>query len=108
MAIAYVYKGKVETHVLLTKNESWINSSHFHNILMKLERNTEIIYSMEVMSTTATTATKWQFRFTRGFMLVLKLKDFIVEPVMFWTFLNVHGAISKSLTFVGLSNLASH
>ena len=76
MAIAYVYKGKVETHVLLTKNESWINSSHFHIILMKLERNTEIIYSMEVMSTTATTATKWQFRFTRGFMLVLKLKGF--------------------------------
>ena len=79
MAIAYVYKGKVETHVLLTKNESWINSSHFHNILMKLERNDEIIYSMEVMSTTATTATtaaKWQFRFTRGFMLFLKLKGF--------------------------------
>ena len=40
---------------------------------MKLERNTEIIYSMEVMSTTAT---KWQLRFTRGFMLVLKLKGF--------------------------------
>ena len=79
MAIACVYIGKVETHVLLTKNELWINSSHFHNILMKLERNTEIIYSMEVMSTTATattTATKWQFRFTRGFMLVLKLKGF--------------------------------
>ena len=73
MAIACVYKGKVETHVLLTKNEQWINSSHFHNILMKLERNTEIIYSMEVMSTTAT---KWQLRFTRGFMLVLKLKGF--------------------------------
>ena len=73
MAIACVYKGKVETHVLLTKNELWINSSHFHNILMKLERNTEIIYSMEVMSTTAT---KWQLRFTRGFMLVLKLKGF--------------------------------
>ena len=42
---------------------------------MKLERNTERKYSMQVMSTTATT-TKWKFRFTRGFMLVLELKGF--------------------------------
>ena len=44
---------------------------------MKLERNTERKYSMQVMSTTATTTTtKWKFKFTRGFMLVLELKDF--------------------------------
>ena len=42
---------------------------------MKLERNTERKYSMQVMSTTTTT-TKWKFRFTRGFMLVLELKGF--------------------------------
>ena len=42
---------------------------------MKLERNTERKYSMQVMSTTATT-TKQKFRFTRGFMLVLELKGF--------------------------------
>ena len=42
---------------------------------MKLERNTERKYYMQVMSTTATT-TKWKFRFTRGFMLVLELKGF--------------------------------
>ena len=41
---------------------------------MKLERNTERKYSMQVMSTTTTT--KWKFRFTRGFMLVLELKGF--------------------------------
>ena len=42
---------------------------------MKLERNTERKYSMQVMSTTTTTTTtKWKFRFTRGFMLVLELK----------------------------------
>ena len=39
---------------------------------MKLERNPERKYSMEVMPTTTTT--KWKFRFTRGFMLVLELK----------------------------------
>ena len=51
---------------------------------MKVERNTERKYSMQVMSstttatttTTTTTTTKWKFRFTRGFMLVLELKDF--------------------------------
>ena len=47
---------------------------------MKLERNTERKYSMQVMSTTTTittaTTTKWKFRFTRGFMLVLELKGF--------------------------------
>ena len=42
---------------------------------MKLERNIERKYSMQVMSTTAATA-KWILRFTRGFMLVLKLKGF--------------------------------
>ena len=41
---------------------------------MKLERNPERKYSMEVMPTTTTT--KWKFRFTRGFMLVLELKGF--------------------------------
>ena len=48
------------------------------NILMKLEKNTERKYSMQVMSTTTTTTTttKWKFRFTRGFMLVLELKGF--------------------------------
>ena len=54
------------------------NSNHFHNfsnILMKLERNTERKYSMQVMSTTTTTI-KWKFRFTRRFMLVLELKGF--------------------------------
>ena len=49
---------------------------------MKVERNTERKYSMQVMSstttatTTTTTTAKWKFRFTRGFMLVLELKDF--------------------------------
>ena len=44
---------------------------------MKLERNTERKYSMQVMSTTtATTTTKWKFRFTRWFLLVLELKGF--------------------------------
>ena len=61
---------------------------------------------MEVMSTTTTT--KWKFRFTRGFMLVLELKGFYSGAKKFWTFLNAHSAISKSLTFAGLSNLASH
>ena len=81
---------------------------------MKLERNTKRKYSMQVMSTTATTTTttttttKWKFRFTKGFMLALELKVFIVEPKKIWTFLNAHSAISKSLTFAGLSNLASH
>ena len=42
---------------------------------MKLERNTERKYSMQVMSTAATT-TKLKFRFTRGFVLVLKLQGF--------------------------------
>ena len=46
---------------------------------MKLERNTERKYSMQVMSTTATTTTKWKFKFTRGFMLVLELKGFYSE-----------------------------
>ena len=41
---------------------------------MKLERNTERKYSMQVMSITATT--KRKTRFTRGFMLVLELKGF--------------------------------
>ena len=51
---------------------------HFHkfsNILMKLERNTERKFSMQVMSTTVRT-TKPKFRFTRGFMLVLEIKGF--------------------------------
>ena len=42
---------------------------------MKLERNTERKYSMQVMSTTATTKI-WKFRFTREFMLVIELKGF--------------------------------
>ena len=43
---------------------------------MKIERNTERKYSMQVMSTTkTTTTTKWKVRFIRGFMLVLVLKD---------------------------------
>ena len=42
---------------------------------MKLEGNTEIKYSMQVMSTIAIT-TKLKFRFTRGLMLVLELKGF--------------------------------
>ena len=73
MTITCAYKGKVETDVLLTKNEYWINSNHFHklsNILMKLERITERKYSMPA------TTTKRKFRFTRGFMLVLELKGF--------------------------------
>ena len=45
---------------------------------MKLERNTERKYSMEVLSTTAT-RTKQKFKFTRGFMLVLELKGFYSE-----------------------------
>ena len=61
MAITCVYNGKVETHVLITKNEQWINSSHFHkfsNILTKLEINNERKYSRQVMSTTKTTTAK--------------------------------------------------
>ena len=49
MTITCAYKDKVETYALLTKNEQWINSNHFHkcsNIIMKLERNTERKYSM--------------------------------------------------------------
>ena len=39
---------------------------------MKLEKNAERKYSMQVMSiTTTTTTTKWKFRFRRVFMLVL-------------------------------------
>ena len=41
---------------------------------MKLERNTERKYYMQVISTTTTT--KWKFLFTREFMLVLELKGF--------------------------------
>ena len=75
---------------------------------MKLERNTERKYSMQVMSTTATT-TKWKFRFTRGFMLVLELKGFYSEASnILPTYLNAHSAISKLLTLAGLPNLASH
>ena len=73
---------------------------------MKLERNTERKYSMQVMSTTTTT--KWKFRFTRGFKLALELKGFYSGAIIFSSFLNAHSAISKSLTFAGLSNLASH
>ena len=52
-------------------------SHKFSNNLKKLERNTERKYSMQVMSKTTTTiTTKWKFRFTRGFMLVLELKGF--------------------------------
>ena len=44
---------------------------------MKIGRNTEKKHSIQVMSiTTATITTKWKFRFTRGFMLVLELKGF--------------------------------
>ena len=49
MAIISVYKGIVETHVFLTKNEKWINSNYFlkfSNILMKLERNTTMAKSL--------------------------------------------------------------
>ena len=63
---------------------------------MKLERNTERKYSMQVMSTTAAT-TKRKFRFTRGFMLVLELKGFYSlanNNLHIW---NAHNAISKSL-----------
>ena len=42
---------------------------------MKLERNAERKYSIQVMPTTATT-TKWKFRFTRWFMLAIELKCF--------------------------------
>ena len=72
---------------------------------MKLEKNAERKYSMQVMSLTTT---KWKFRFTRVFMLALELKFFIVELVIFRIFLNAHSAISKSLTFAGLSNLATY
>ena len=48
----------------------------FSNILMKLERNTERKYSMQVMSTTIITIRKWKFRFARGFMVALELKVF--------------------------------
>ena len=47
---------------------------------MKLERNTERKYSMQVMPTTTTTTTKWKFRFTRGFTLVLEMKGFYSGP----------------------------
>ena len=73
---------------------------------MRLERNTERKYSMQVMST-ITARAKWTFRFTRGFVLVLELKGFY-RPVIFWIFLNAHSTISKSSTFAGLSNFASH
>ena len=46
---------------------------------MRLERNTGRKYSLQVISTATTTVTttaKRKFRFTRGFMLVLKLKGF--------------------------------
>ena len=47
---------------------------------MKLEKNAERKYFMQVISiTTTTTTTKWKFRFTRGFMLVLELKIFYSE-----------------------------
>ena len=74
---------------------------------MKLERNTERKYSMQVMSTTTTT-TKWEFRFTRGFKLALELKGFYSGAIIFSSFLNAHSAISKSLTLAGLSNIASY
>ena len=48
----------------------------FSNILMKLERNTERKYYMQIMSATTTITTKWKLRFTRRFMLVLELKGF--------------------------------
>ena len=52
-------------------------SHKLSNNLRKLERNTERKYSMQVKSKTTTTiTTKWKFRFTRGFMLVLELKGF--------------------------------
>ena len=77
------------------------------NILMKLGRNTDRKCSMQVISTTTTT-TKQKFRFIREFILVLELKGLSSGQVIFWTFLNAHTAISKSLTFAGFSNLASH
>ena len=46
---------------------------------MKLEKNTERKYSIQVMLTTATATTKkkkWGLGFTRGFMLVLELTGF--------------------------------
>ena len=79
---------------------------------MKLGKNSERKYSIQIMSTTATTTTTttttWKFRFKEGLCCFLSRKVFIVEPVIFWTFLNAHSAISKSLTFAGLSDLASH
>ena len=50
---------------------------------MKRERNAERKHSMQVMSTTTktTTTTKWNFRFTKGFILVLELKGFYSEAV---------------------------
>ena len=78
---------------------------------MKLEKNSERKYSIQIMSTTTattTTTTTWKFRFKEGLCCFLSIKVFIVEPVIFWTFLNAHSAISKSLTFAGLSDLASH
>ena len=60
-------------------NDAKFKAFHkFSNILMKLERNTERKHSVQVMSTTttATITTKWKFRFTRGFLLVLELKGF--------------------------------
>ena len=76
---------------------------------MKRERNAERKYSMQVMSTTTktTTTTKWNFRFTKGFILVLELKGFYSEAVNILDILNAHSAISELLTFAELSNLAS-
>ena len=43
---------------------------------MKLERSTERKYSMQEMSTTTKTTTKWKFKFTKWFMLLLELQGF--------------------------------
>ena len=43
-----------------------------------------------------------------GLSWFLSWKVFLVEPVIFCTFLNAHSIISKLLTFAGLSNLAIH
>ena len=78
---------------------------------MKLERNIERKYSIQVMSTTTTTTTTTKngnSDLQDGFCWFLSWKVFIVEPVIFWTFLNAHSVISKLLTFAGLANLASH
>ena len=78
---------------------------------MKLERNIERKYSIQVMSITTTTTTTTKngnSDLQDGFCCFLSWKVFIVEPVIFWTFLNAHSVISKLLTFAGLANLASH